>query len=61
MGLVALNVLPLLDMPSGGIVVAANASTASGAETSVTARASAENVSRLAPMRRADLLSDQRA
>jgi hypothetical protein len=61
MGPVGLKILPLLEMPCGGIVVAANASTASGAETSVAARASAEDVSRLAPMRRADLLSDQRA
>jgi len=61
MGPVALKVLPLLEMPSGGIVCAANASTASGAETSVAASASAEDASRLMPMRRVGLLSDQRA
>jgi len=60
MGAVALKVLPLLEMLSGGIVVAANASTASEAKTSVAASASAEDASRLAPMRRADLLSNQR-
>jgi hypothetical protein len=61
MGPVALKILPLLEMPSGGIVVAANASAASVAETSVAASASAEDARRLAPIRRADLLSDQRA
>ena len=59
MGLVALNVVPLL-MPTGE-TCAANASVASGAATIVAAIASADDAMRRAPKRRAGLLSDERA